>query len=83
MNVLLNRYSTSVGAVHYHTSAKQNKGIEEMFLELTQRMMGRAREQEVEEAAELARTASTRRHIVVVDDEQLPPAKSCCGTSAT
>ena len=75
------RYSSSVGAVHFHTSAKQNKGIEEMFLELTQRMMGRAREQEVEEAAELARTSSMRRHIVVVDDEELPQTKSCCGTT--
>lgn len=28
------RYAESVGAKHYHTSAKQNKGIEELFLDL-------------------------------------------------
>ncbi|NXV74627.1 RAB21 protein, partial [Atlantisia rogersi] len=27
-------YAESVGAKHYHTSAKQNKGIEELFLDL-------------------------------------------------
>lgn len=31
------RYAASVGAKHYQTSAKQNKGIEEMFLDLTRR----------------------------------------------
>jgi hypothetical protein len=31
---LLHRYAESVGAKHYHTSAKLNKGIEELFLDL-------------------------------------------------
>ncbi|NXU37772.1 RAB21 protein, partial [Drymodes brunneopygia] len=31
------RYAESVGAKHYHTSAKQNKGIEELFLDLCKR----------------------------------------------
>ena len=29
------RFAASVGAVHFYTSAKLNKGIEEMFLDLT------------------------------------------------
>lgn len=29
------RYAASVGAKHFHTSAKLNKGIEEMFLDLS------------------------------------------------
>jgi len=29
------RYAASVGAKHFHTSAKMNKGIEEMFLDLS------------------------------------------------
>mmetsp|Transcript_26282 Transcript_26282/g.36866 ORF Transcript_26282/g.36866 Transcript_26282/m.36866 type:complete len:211 (-) Transcript_26282:214-846(-) len=33
------RYAESVGAVHFHTSAKLNRGIEEMFLDLSKRMM--------------------------------------------
>jgi len=32
-------YAASVGAKHYHTSAKLNKGVNELFLELTQRMV--------------------------------------------
>jgi len=33
------RYAETVGAVHFNTSAKLNRGIEEMFLDLTKRMM--------------------------------------------
>ncbi len=29
------RYAKSVGAKHFHTSAKMNKGIDELFLDLT------------------------------------------------
>lgn len=32
-------YAQSVGAVHFHTSAKQDKGIGEMFLDLSKRMI--------------------------------------------
>ena len=31
-----------MGARHFHTSAKQNRGIEELFLELAQQMMATA-----------------------------------------
>ena len=31
------RYATSVGAKHYYTSAKQNKGIQELFLDISKR----------------------------------------------
>ena len=34
---LLYRYAESVGAKHYSTSAKLNKGLEELFLDLTKR----------------------------------------------
>lgn len=30
-------YAESVGATHFLTSAKQNKGLEEVFLDLTSR----------------------------------------------
>ncbi len=33
------RYAESVGAKHYHTSAKLNKGIEELFLDLCKRTL--------------------------------------------
>ena len=79
---MVNRYAKSVGAIHFHTSAKQNLGIEELFLELTQRMMERAQALELQKANELTRTNSMRRNIVIVDeDEPAPPARSCCGTT--
>ena len=31
-----------MGARHFHTSAKQNRGIEELFLDLAQQMMATA-----------------------------------------
>lgn len=34
MKLYLCSYAESVGAKHYHTSAKLNKGIEELFLDL-------------------------------------------------
>lgn len=75
-------YAKSVGAVHFHTSAKMNKGIEEMFLELSQRMMERVQAQESDQrASSLGRAGSTRRNVVVVEDEedQTQTKTSCCG----
>ena len=36
------RYARTVGARHFHTSAKLNRGIEELFLDLAQQMMATA-----------------------------------------
>ncbi|KAK1928837.1 Ras-related protein Rab-21 [Phytophthora citrophthora] len=35
------RYAESVGAAHFDTSAKLNRGLEEVFVELTRRMLSR------------------------------------------
>jgi Ras-related protein Rab-21 len=32
-------YANSVGAKHFNTSAKLNKGVDELFLDLTKRML--------------------------------------------
>lgn len=74
-------YAKQVGAMHFHTSAKLNQNIEEMFLDLTYRMIQHA--DEVEQKSTLSRTNSTRRNVVVVEDEaeQSQPVKSsCCGS---
>lgn len=77
---LIKRYSKQVGAVHFHTSAKQNFNIEEMFLDLSRRMMQHA--DELEKKTTLTRNNSThRRNVVVVEDEsteQSQPTKSSC-----
>lgn len=74
------RYAKSVGAKHFHTSAKLNQGIEEMFLELSHRMIERAMENDQQKASSLGRSGSTRRNVVVVEDEEAAQPKSgCCG----
>ncbi|RZB66641.1 ras-related protein Rab-21 [Asbolus verrucosus] len=75
-------YSSKVGAIHFQTSAKLNKGVEEMFLTLTQKMLETVQEKEAQNAP-LSRQNSQRRNVVVVDDDQVPPAptKQCCGNS--
>lgn len=79
------RYAKSVGATHFHTSAKLNRGIEEMFLELSKQMMERAHESDLQKANILGRTSSMRRNVVVVEDDSAsmqPETKSsCCGTT--
>uniref|UniRef100_A0A1B6CP69 Ras-related protein Rab-21 n=2 Tax=Clastoptera arizonana TaxID=38151 RepID=A0A1B6CP69_9HEMI len=80
-------YAKSVGAKHFHTSAKLNTGIEEVFLELSQRMIERAKENDLQKASSLGRTSSMRRNVVVVEDEAaIPPhpeTKSSCCSAAT
>ena len=35
----LSRYAKSVGAKHFHTSARMNRGIDEMFLDMAKRAL--------------------------------------------
>jgi len=71
-----------VDAMHFHTSAKLNQNIEEMFLDLTRCMIQRA--DKAEQKSTLTRTNSTRRNVVMVEDEtehtQLSRS-SCCGSN--
>jgi len=75
-------YAASVGAKHFHTSAKMNRGIEELFLDLSKNMI------EKSEASNTlgrgsARPGSTNRKsaVLVVDDStaELGEKKGCCG----
>lgn len=82
----VDRYAKSVGAKHFHTSAKLNQGIEEMFLELSQKMIQRAQESDQQKASSLRRSGSTRRNVVVVEDDDETAAQSksgCCGGVTT
>ena len=75
-------YASKVGASHFQTSAKQNEGIEDMFISLTQKMLDRVTEQEQQNNT-LNRQNSQRRNVLVVEDDEAPPlpTKHCCGTS--
>lgn len=70
-------YAASVKANHFQTSAKQNRGIEELFLDLTRRMI------EISEASNhnansLGRNTQ-RKNVVIVDDEPQQHKSGCCG----
>uniref|UniRef100_A0A8D1M201 Transmembrane protein 19 n=1 Tax=Sus scrofa TaxID=9823 RepID=A0A8D1M201_PIG len=75
-------YAESVGAKHYHTSAKQNKGIEELFLDLCKRMIETAQVDERAKGNGSSQPGATRRGVQIIDDE--PQAQSggggCCSS---
>uniref|UniRef100_S4RMT1 Ras-related protein Rab-21 n=1 Tax=Petromyzon marinus TaxID=7757 RepID=S4RMT1_PETMA len=74
-------YATSVGAKHFHTSAKQNKGIEELFLDLCKRMLETAQSEESGKGNGASRGGSTRRGVQIVDDEpQQQGSGGCCSS---
>lgn len=70
-------YAASVGAVHFNTSAKLNRGIDEMFLDLVKRMISQA-----EVGGGSAARLQHRRSIAVIPDQDVRPAGGggggCC-----
>lgn len=79
-------YAASVGAKHIHTSAKLNKGIEELFLTLTKRMLERQSSQASLDQGHGSTSApnknASRRAVVVVGDDEAAaqqPKSGCCG----
>lgn len=74
------QYAQSVGAKHYDTSAKLDKGVTDMMLDLTKRMLAVASSQQ--SAAPNGRSTNRPRPpVLIVDDEQNTAAQSsggCC-----
>jgi len=78
-------YAQSVKAKHYHTTAKLNKGIDEMFLDLTKRMMAKQEEEEKEIASDPTSTRTSRqsqrkKNVVIMDDEPQAKSSGCCSS---
>ena len=77
------RYAKQVGAKHYLVSAKLNRGIEELFLELTQLMLQKAEEQSKLKENALSRGGSLKRNVLIVndDEEEIDSShrRKCCG----
>jgi Ras-related protein Rab-21 len=77
-------YSATVGAKHFNTSAKLNKGLDELFLDLSRRMIERVDEEALTSRG-MTRSASSRRNVVtIVDEDQQRESSSsarsgCCG----
>lgn len=70
-------YAALVGAKHFLTSAKLNHNVEELFLDLSERMVSTSEGHQ--------RKPSTRRNVVVVDNSDEPTTTpesnktGCCG----
>ena len=71
-----------MGALHFQTSAKEDDGVEEMFLSLTKKMLETEFKQQQQRLKSelLNRRNSQRKNVVVVDDEDAPPIpqSQCC-----
>lgn len=67
-------YAASVGAKHFHTSAKLNKGIEEMFLDLSKGMIEKAGQDNNRNQKD----STNRKSVVVVDDDPSAQQKTGC-----
>lgn len=68
------RYATSIGAKHFVTSAKLNTGIEQVFLDITNRAFEK-RKSSMEEFSSIQK----RKGMVIVDEQpESPPQSKCC-----
>ncbi|CAI9716874.1 ras-related protein Rab-21 [Octopus vulgaris] len=66
-------YAESVGAKHFHTSAKLNKGTEELFLDLSKCMIEKA-----DSNCQNKRGTNNRKTVMVVEDEPAERKSSGC-----
>eukprot|EP00730_Choanoeca_flexa_P013071 TRINITY_DN4939_c0_g1_i1.p1 TRINITY_DN4939_c0_g1~~TRINITY_DN4939_c0_g1_i1.p1 ORF type:complete len:200 (+),score=44.14 TRINITY_DN4939_c0_g1_i1:117-716(+) len=65
-------YAASVGAMHFNTSAKHNKGVDDMFRELAKKMLS---------SGGAGPTRQDSKRVVVVDDRaqaSQPASGGCC-----
>jgi len=87
---LAQEYASSVGAHHFHTSAKLNRGVEELFLNLTQKMIVKADSKPQDTVGHSGGSQAynygynnRRGNITIVDDSQAPNVggqkSGCCG----
>ncbi|CAH3104773.1 unnamed protein product [Pocillopora meandrina] len=73
-------YAKTVGAKHFHTSAKLNKGVEEMFFELAKQMLERQEKNEGNRDGIPDRGNGRRKNVVIVDEQpQRQSSSGCCG----
>ncbi len=82
--VLHIRYAKSVGASHYLTSAKLNRGVEEAFLGLTQQMLSRKKTQHHSSSSGSENHHSSSRDTVTIvaaggNSSSGGRSSKCCG----
>ena len=68
-------YAQSIGAVHIHTSAKLNKGLDQVFIKLTQKMVSQSKSQ----ASSGSRASRRHKPLIIMDDgDEEKPSGGCC-----
>jgi len=63
------KYAESVGAKHFSTSAKLNKGLDELFLDVTKRML---------QHRKISKPVNVKKDTLVIDDRKEKPPGGCC-----
>ncbi|UYV68669.1 RAB21 [Cordylochernes scorpioides] len=72
-------YAASVGAKHFQTSAKMNRGIEELFIDISKRMIEVNESTAENRASSLGRGNHRRANVTVVDqDPAETSSRGCC-----
>mmetsp|Transcript_100444 Transcript_100444/g.197190 ORF Transcript_100444/g.197190 Transcript_100444/m.197190 type:complete len:206 (+) Transcript_100444:71-688(+) len=71
------KYAESVGAVHMHTSAKANRGLDEVFESLAQKMLEK-KNSGGGKAGGAGGSSGAKQKLVIVDAPPPPPKSSCC-----
>ena len=71
----VNEYASSVGAQVIGTSAKSGKGVQELFLELTKKLLAR---ENAKPKNGSARSRGPKTKIAIVDDEPKKKDDGCC-----
>lgn len=74
-------YAKKVGAVHIETSAKQNKGIEECFIDIAQRIIERKERSGLDggiSSGSSLRPANNRGLLLLDDEPDTKKASGCC-----
>jgi len=68
-------YAQSIGAVHIHTSAKLNKGLDQVFIKLTQKMVAQSK---TEDSSSRASSRRDKPLIIMDDADEEKPKGGCC-----
>ncbi|RHY31299.1 hypothetical protein DYB32_003634 [Aphanomyces invadans] len=67
------KYAQSVNATHFHTSAKLNKGLDDVFIDLSKRMLARGG----------SRSKKNKQSALIADDEPVAAPQSSYGPGST
>ncbi|KAL6076940.1 Ras-related protein Rab-21 [Balamuthia mandrillaris] len=70
-------YAKSVGAEHYYTSAKLNKGIDELFLDLSRRMLAAAKAASSSSGIDTRQTQKSDRNLLIDFEESQQDNSQC------